>query len=68
MSNQPIPAISLPREVITINQPTVCCKGSDGALGHPAVYLTVGRDTGQVVCTYCGRVYVLAADAAKHGH
>lgn len=66
MSNTPIAAISLPREVITIDKPTVCCNGGGGALGHPAVYLTVAQSTGQVTCTYCGRVYMLAADAKGH--
>jgi uncharacterized Zn-finger protein len=66
MSNTPIAAISLPREVILANKPTVCCNGGGGALGHPAVYLTVARDSGQVTCTYCGRVYMLAENAAGH--
>ena len=69
--SKPIAAISLPREVITINQPTVCCNGGGGPKnlsgGHPAVYLTVARDTGQVTCKYCGRVYVLTESAPQTG-
>ena len=65
--SKPIAAISLPREVIMIDKPTVCCNGGSGALGHPAVYLTVARDTGQVTCKYCGRVYVLTESAPQTG-
>jgi len=32
---------------------TVCCRGTDNALGHPAVYLTFS-DQDSVRCYYCG--------------
>ena len=32
---------------------TVCCRGVDDALGHPAVYLTFS-DQNTVRCYYCG--------------
>ena len=35
---------------------TVCCRGVDDALGHPAVYLTFS-DSDTVQCYYCGRVF-----------
>lgn len=31
----------------------VACDGSEGALGHPRVYLQIPEDTGFVECPYC---------------
>ncbi len=31
----------------------VACDGSEGALGHPRVYLQIGEDVGFVECPYC---------------
>lgn len=45
-------------QVIKVNpgQATVCCRGANNGLGHPAVYLTfAGQST--VQCYYCGRVF-----------
>jgi uncharacterized Zn-finger protein len=57
-----------PFEVIEVDQTTVACDGGDGPLGHPRVYLTLGKE-GEIECPYCSRKYVLkqgAKTAAGH--
>ncbi|MBL8674243.1 MAG: zinc-finger domain-containing protein, partial [Rhodospirillales bacterium] len=39
--------------------------GGGGALGHPKVFLNLGKD-GEVHCPYCGRLYRLKAGAHVH--
>ena len=54
-------------EKIQVKTATVGCDGG-GPLGHPLVYLKIG-DTGDIVCPYCSRRYVLTDDApVKAGH
>jgi uncharacterized Zn-finger protein len=55
-----------PTEIITVADATVACDGGGGALGHPRVYLDV--TAGLIDCPYCGRRYVLKADAARGAH
>lgn len=50
-----------PFEVIEVSQMEVACDGGGGAVGHPRVYLHIEPDTGEVVCPYCSRQYVLRA-------
>jgi len=45
----------------------VGCDGGGGALGHPKVYLNLGKD-GHIDCPYCGRRYVLKAGAKSGEH
>lgn len=50
---------------------TVGCDGGGGPLGHPLVYLKIslsGDNTGEIVCPYCSRHYVLSAPLAEAGH
>ncbi|MBP7064326.1 zinc-finger domain-containing protein [Ferrovibrio sp.] len=56
-----------PVETKEVDSTTVACDGDGGALGHPRVYLNMGEKTA-VDCPYCGRHYVLKADAAAHAH
>ena len=56
-----------PTEVINVADPVVACDGGGGALGHPRVYLNITTG-GLIDCPYCGRRYVLQADAARAGH
>ena len=35
---------------------TIKCKGGEGSLGHPLIYLAVNAK-GDVVCPYCGTHY-----------
>jgi uncharacterized Zn-finger protein len=41
------------------NEQRVACDGDGGALGHPRVYLNLGKE-GRVECPYCDRVYILS--------
>ena len=49
-----------PVETVTVETTTVGCDG--GSLGHPLVYLNLGKE-GETECPYCGRRFVLAAGA-----
>ena len=46
-----------PFETIYINETVAACNGDGGALGHPRVFLNLGRD-GRVECPYCSRLFV----------
>lgn len=48
---------------IIVDSPIVSCDGGGGALGHPQVFLRIG-ESGEVVCPYCSRRFVLTAKAA----
>jgi len=51
---------------ITVKTTRVACDG--GELGHPKVYLNLGKES-ETECPYCGRRYVLAPGAkAGAGH
>ena len=52
-----------PPEIVETDQHRVACDGSDGALGHPMIYLEMGDGT-HVDCPYCGRRFVLTKEAA----
>lgn len=55
-------------ETIVVHRTSVACDGGHGALGHPRVFLKIG-ESGEIVCPYCSRRYVLAEDAhAAAGH
>ena len=43
----------------------VACDGGEGALGHPRVWLSLDRATGEVECGYCDKKFVHASVAAK---
>jgi uncharacterized Zn-finger protein len=52
-----------PTEIIETFETTVPCDGGKGPLGHPLVYLNLGKK-GYVDCPYCGRRFELVAKAA----
>lgn len=54
-------------EVIEVEETRIACDGAGGALGHPRVYLEIGKD-GFVECPYCDRRYVLKAGHGAGGH
>ncbi|MBI1495235.1 zinc-finger domain-containing protein [Halocynthiibacter styelae] len=43
----------------------VSCDGSEGALGHPRVWLQIPRDTGFVECGYCDKKLIHKSMADK---
>jgi uncharacterized Zn-finger protein len=53
-------------ETFEVDSPVVACDGGDGPLGHPRVFLNIGKE-GHIECPYCSRRYVLKAGAAG-GH
>jgi len=55
-----------PIETIQVETEKVGCDGGGGALGHPLVYVTLGKE-GRADCPYCSRHYVLK-EGAKLGH
>jgi uncharacterized Zn-finger protein len=57
-----------PPEIVETDSETVACEGIGGALGHPRVFLSIGKE-GFVDCPYCDRRFVLKAGAmAGAGH
>ena len=55
-------AIIPPPEESVVSTKRVACDGGGGALGHPLVYLDMGKHD-LVECGYCDRRCVLSADA-----
>jgi len=55
-----------PFEVIAVNDMEISCNGGGGAIGHPRVYLHIDRNTQQIQCPYCSRLYVLKDSPAHH--
>lgn len=45
----------------------VACDGSEGALGHPRVWLVIPHETGFVECGYCDKRFVHESAAQKPG-
>ena len=45
-------------DTVYVETTQVHCEGNGGALGHPRVYYKIG-ETGDVVCSYCSRRFVL---------
>jgi uncharacterized Zn-finger protein len=43
-------------EVVSVMR--VACDGSEGALGHPRVWLQIDPDTGWVECGYCDKKFI----------
>jgi uncharacterized Zn-finger protein len=54
-------------ETIVVTTRRVACEGNGGALGHPKVYLQIGKE-GVVECGYCDRRFVLAKEAVEEAH
>lgn len=53
-----------PTEIIDVDTEVVACDGGEGALGHPRVFLNM-KGQGRIDCPYCGRRFVLKAQAAS---
>lgn len=45
-------------ETEVVNVWKVACDGSEGALGHPRVWLTLSLETGSAQCSYCEKKFV----------
>ena len=55
-----------PPETVVVDRQDVSCDGDGGPLGHPRVFLALGR-AGRAECPYCDRLFVLADGAAPGG-
>lgn len=44
-------------EPIETKKTVVKCDGGDGVLGHPVIYLNLGKEE-KVVCPYCSKFFV----------
>ena len=54
-------------ETQTVTSTRVACDGSEGALGHPRVWLSIPAETGWVDCPDCDKRFILA-EGAGAGH
>jgi uncharacterized Zn-finger protein len=56
-----------PQETVEVEELTIACDGSGGALGHPRVFLNL--KSGSAECPYCDRLFVLKEGATPaSGH
>ncbi len=55
------------KSIQEVNTRTVSCDGGDEDLGHPKVYLTIGRSN-EIECPYCGKTFVLKGDGHRGDH
>ena len=46
------------KELQVVSSPNVVCDGGGGALGHPKIYLDMGKEK-KIVCPYCSKLFVL---------
>ena len=54
-------------ERVEVTSRVVPCDGTQGALGHPRVWLRIEGD--RVFCPYCSRLFVLKPGTGDdHGH
>ena len=61
------PPETVPPETVQVETADVACDGSDGALGHPRVFLAIGKE-GFVDCPYCDRRFVLKNGVKAGAH
>ena len=52
-----------PPETEIVTRTRVACDGSEGALGHPRVWLAIDPKVGFVECGYCDKRYILASES-----
>lgn len=52
----------------TVMSTTVACDGDQETGGHPRVYVKIDHHTGQAVCPYCSKKFVLDPDAKVAAH
>ncbi len=46
------------RELQAVSSSNVVCDGGGGALGHPKIYLDMGKEK-KIICPYCSKSFVL---------
>lgn len=60
MTDRPDP---MAPETVIVDTHKVSCDGDNGALGHPLVWMEMGKDE-VVVCRYCDRQFILRCGKA----
>jgi uncharacterized Zn-finger protein len=56
-----------PPETVTVTSTRAVCDGSEGALGHPRVFLEIDQ-RGYIDCPYCDRRFVLKGGRGEESH
>lgn len=51
-------------EIQIVTAARISCDGSEGALGHPRVWLQISEADGFVECGYCDKRFVLKGGSA----
>ncbi|MBA3813377.1 MAG: zinc-finger domain-containing protein [Alphaproteobacteria bacterium] len=51
-------------EPIETKDSVIKCDGGGGVLGHPVIYLNLGKEE-KIVCPYCSRCFIMATEK-KH--
>ena len=46
------------KELQVVSSSNVVCDGGGGVLGHPKIYLGMGKEK-KIVCPYCSKLFVL---------
>jgi len=46
------------KELQVVSSSNVACDGGGGVLGHPKIYLDMGKEK-KIVCPYCSKLFVL---------
>ena len=41
-----------------VHSKKVSCDGGGGVLGHPKIYLDMGKEN-QIICPYCSKIFIL---------
>ena len=73
-TDHPAPDGLPPPEVKVVTSWHVSCDGGEGALGHPRVWYSIGREQGYVDCGYCDARFVHkealdgTTGTARHAH
>jgi uncharacterized Zn-finger protein len=55
-------------DIALVTKWKVSCDGGEGPLGHPRVWLSLAKDTGEVVCGYCDKIYRIDPAHAHDDH
>jgi uncharacterized Zn-finger protein len=51
-----------PFETLHVNSKKISCNGGSTALGHPLVYLNMGKND-YVICPYCSKYFTIKSKA-----
>ena len=46
------------KELEVVSSSNVVCDGGGGVLGHPKIYLDMGKEI-KIICPYCSKSFVL---------